>query len=242
MNKYHERTYRKRVMAEDIVFFHVGVKQTDLWVGAEKNLESETRDAIMNYRRQLEDYIHLHPAFLTTLEPLALDPYAPPIAAKMIQETQALSVGPMASVAGAIAQFVAVDLLRWTDQVIVENGGDIFIKVNRPAKVSIFAGTSPFSDKIGLRIGPESMPVGICTSSGTIGHSLSHGKADAVCIVSPSAVLADGAATALCNRIRGSGDLGKISQWAEEIQGLFGGVAILKDHMASWGKIELIPL
>ena len=86
------------------------------------------------------------------------------------------------------------------------------------------------------------MPVGICTSSGTLGHSLSHGKADAVCIVSPSAVLADGAATALCNRIRDSGDLEKISQWAEEIQGLFGGVAILKDHMASWGKIELIPL
>jgi ApbE superfamily uncharacterized protein (UPF0280 family) len=242
MNKYHERIYRKRVKAEDIVFFQVGVKQTDLWVGAEINLESETRDAVMNYRRQLEDYIRRHPAFLTTLQPVALDPYAPPIAAKMIQETQALGVGPMASVAGAIAQFVAVDLLRWTDQVIVENGGDIFIKVNRPAKVSIFAGTSPFSEKIGLKIEPESTPVGICTSSGTIGHSLSHGKADAVCIVSPSAVLADGAATALCNRIRDSRDLEKISQWAKEIEGLSGGVAILKDHMASWGKIEIISL
>lgn len=242
MNKYHERTYRKRVTARDIAFFHVVVKQTDLWVGAEKELESQTRDAIMNYRRQLEDYIQAHPAFLTSLQPLALDPYAPPIVMKMIQETQALSVGPMASVAGAIAQFVAMDLLRWTDQVIVENGGDIFLKVNRPAKVSIFAGRSAFSDKIGLRIGPKSTPAGICTSSGTIGHSLSHGKADAVCIVSPSAVLADGAATALCNRIRDKGDLEKVPQWAEEIQGLLGGVAILKDHMASWGKIELVAL
>ena len=242
MNKYHERTYRKRVTAKDIAFFHVAVKQTDLWVGAEKNLEAETRDAIMNCRRQLEDYIHTHPAFLTSLQPLALDSYAPPIVKKMIQETQTLSVGPMASVAGAIAQFVAQDLLRWSDQVIVENGGDIFIKVNRAAKVSIFAGTSPFSDKIGLKIAPEATPVGICTSSGTIGHSLSRGKADAVCILSPSAVLADGAATALCNRIRDNRDLEKVPQWAADIQGLLGGVAILKDRMASWGKIELITI
>ena len=75
----------------------------------------------------------------------------------------------MASVAGAIAQFVAQGLLESTNQVIVENGGDIFLKVNRPVNVSVFAGESPLSEKIGLKIPSRQMPLGICSSSGTVG-------------------------------------------------------------------------
>ncbi|UCF56275.1 MAG: UPF0280 family protein, partial [Deltaproteobacteria bacterium] len=140
MTEYRERTYRKRVNAKDLISFHVAVKETDLWVSADRMLENETRDLILNHRYQLESYIHSYPDFLTTLQPYPEDPYAPPLVKEMIEVTRGIGVGPMASVAGAIAQFVARGLLQLTDQVIVENGGDIFLKTNRPVTVSILGG------------------------------------------------------------------------------------------------------
>ena len=242
MTEYTERTYRKRVNAGDLVSFHVAVKETDLWVSADQNLEKETRDLVLNQRHQLESYISTHADFLSTLKPYPVDPYAPPMVIEMIETTRDLGVGPMASVAGAMAQYVGQGLLKWTDQVIIENGGDIFLKTNRSATVSIFAGESPLSGKIGVMIPQEKMPLGVCASSGTVGHSLSLGSADIVCIISPSAILADGAATALGNRIRDKKDLEKIVDWANEMGGVSGGLAIVKDNVAAWGEVELIRL
>ena len=108
--------------------------------------------------------------------------------------------------------------------------------------VSIFAGKSPLSEKIGLRIPADKMPVGVCSSSGTIGHSLSMGRSDAVCIVSLSAALADGAATSIGNRIHTKKDLEKVADLAEEIGEIIGGVAIIDDGMATWGDIELVGI
>jgi ApbE superfamily uncharacterized protein (UPF0280 family) len=88
----------------------------------------------------------------------------------------------------------------------------------------------------------EKMPLGVCASSGTVGHSLSLGSTDIVCIISPSAVLADGAATALGNRIRDKKDLEKIADWADEMEGVSGGLAIVKDKVAAWGEVELVRL
>ena len=237
-----ERTYRQRVKAADLVSFHVVIKETDLWVTADRNLERETSDLVYDCRLKLEEYIHSHETFLTTLEPYPEDPFAPVMIRTMIEMTRPAGVGPMASVAGAIAQFVGEGLLRTTDQVIVENGGDIFLKTGRPATVSIYAGESIFSDKIGLKIPTYQMPVGICSSSATIGHSLSLGSADLVCAVARSAVLADGVATALCNRVKNKKDLAEIPRWAGQFEGILGGLAIMGDSMLPWGDIELIGL
>jgi ApbE superfamily uncharacterized protein (UPF0280 family) len=242
MTEYRERTYRKRVNAKDLVSFHVAVKETDLWVSSERKLEDETRDLILDYRHQLERYIQAHPDFLTTLQPYPEDPYAPLLVREMIEVSRVVGVGPMASVAGAIAQYVAKGLQQWTDQVIVENGGDIFMKANRPVTVSIFAGESLLSGKIGVMIPKEKMPVGICSSSATVGHSLSMGIADLVCLLSSSAVLADGAATALGNRIKSKRALEKVAIWADRIEGIWGGLVIVGDKMATWGEIELVGL
>lgn len=239
---YAERTYRKRVTAKGLQSFHVLIKETDLWVSADHNLEKETRDLTLHYRNQLETYILSHQTFLTTLEPYPEDPFAPPMVKEMITRTCGLGVGPMASVAGAIAQFVGTDLLQWTDQIIVENGGDIFLKTNRPVTVSIFAGKSPLSEKIGLVIPVRQMPLGVCSSSGTVGHSYSSGRADVVCIVASSAVLADGAATAIGNRLRRRADLEGALTWSREIKGLLGGLVIIDDKMATWGDLELVAL
>ena len=242
MTEYRERSYRKRVSAGDLVSFQVVVKETDLWVSAESELKKETREAVFHYRRQIESYIHSHPDFLTTLHPYPVDPYAPDLVREMIAATRIIGVGPMASVAGGIAEFVAKKLLPFTRQVIVENGGDIFLRVDRPATISVFAGASPLSEKIGLLIPTRLMPVGICSSSGTVGHSLSRGEADVICILSPSATLADGVATALGNRLKKKRDLEKIDTWAGEFEGIIGGLSIMGDKMAAWGDVELVSL
>lgn len=148
----------------------------------------------------------------------------------------------MAAVAGAIAEFVGRGLLELTDQVIVENGGDIFLKASREATVAVFAGKSPLSYRIGIRVHPERMPLGICTSSGTVGHSYSMGVADAGCVLSPSAAFADGAATALCNRIRGKRDLARVAEWAGSVRGIMGCLVVLGEHMTAWGDVELVAI
>ncbi len=220
--------------------FQVAVRETDLWVCAGAYLEKETRDLVLEARHQIETYIRSHPEFVESLQPLPEDPWAPSIVKKMLVETAKVHVGPMASVAGAIAQYVGERLLKLTGKVIVENGGDIFLKADRPLTVSIFAGASPLSGKLGLRIPLRQMPLGVCSSSGTVGHSLSHGIADAVCVVSPSAALADAAATALGNRIKKKKDLEMTAEWAGRIDGLLGGLLVLRDSLATWGDIELV--
>lgn len=237
-----ERTYRHRVTSEDLVSFHVEVKETDLWISADRKREGEARALVFDCRTGLENYISSHESFLTTLHPYPEDPFAPMMIKTMIHATRLAGVGPMASVAGAIAQFVGEGLLQLTDQVIVENGGDIFLKTNRSAIVSICAGESPLSEMFGLKIPIRQMPLGICSSSGTIGHSLSMGMADLVCTIASSAALADGAATALCNRVKQKRDLEKIPYWAASVPGIMGGVAIMGDRMIPWGDVELVGL
>jgi ApbE superfamily uncharacterized protein (UPF0280 family) len=239
---YVERNYRNRIKISDLNTYHVSIKETDLWISALKNLKRETEHIVHDLRFKLENYIQAHPEFLTALEPCPDDPYAPRIIRDMIICSFKAGVGPMASVAGAMAQYIAYGLGEFTDQFIIENGGDIFMKVKRDVTVSIFAGTSPLSDKIGIVIPEKMMPLGVCSSSGRIGHSLSMGNSDVVCILSRSAVLADAAATALGNRIKTKKDLRKISEQADTIDGVLGGVAIMDDEMAAWGEVELKAL
>ena len=242
MKEYTQRTYRQRVWARDLASFQVSVKETDLLVISDKNFSKEATDLILESRHQIESYIKSHPDFLTTLKAYPKDLYAPPLVREMIASTNDIQVGPMAAVAGAIAQFVAEGLLDISEQVIVENGGDVFLKTDRPATVSIFAGDSPLSEKIGLIISPEQMPLGVCSSSGKVGHSLSMGASDAVCLLSKSAARADGAATALGNMIKSKKDLRIAAEFADKMQGIMGGVVIMDEQIATWGDIEITGL
>ncbi|MBW2047107.1 MAG: UPF0280 family protein [Deltaproteobacteria bacterium] len=242
MPLYTKRTYRKQVRPGDMTCFGVAVKETDLWVCADRNLADETRDLIFDCRYQIESYMKLTPGFRDSLVPLPDDPLAPPVVKEMIRVTSQTHVGPMASVAGAIAQFVGRGLLQFTKQVIVENGGDIFLNAHRSLTVSVFAGSSALSHRLGLLISTDQMPLGVCSSSGTVGHSLSHGTADLVCVLSPSAALADAAATALGNRIRSVEDLERAAQWADRIGGILGGMAVMGDTLSAWGDVELVEV
>ena len=239
---YEPRTYRHLVRTDDLVNFEVIVKETDLLVRAKRDLSRETRESILKYRHQLETYISTHPEFHRSLIPLQEDPFAPEIVQDMIRTSRRASVGPMAAVAGAMAQFVSKDLLLLSDELIVENGGDLYLVIMKERTIGIYAGSSPLSLKIGIRIGPEESPLGICTSSGTVGPSLNFGKADAICILSKSASLADAVATAVGNIIQEKKDVEAGLEKAREISDILGAVIIVGDKVGVWGDLNLVRL
>ncbi len=148
----------------------------------------------------------------------------------------------MAAVAGAIAEAVGCDLLKLSSEIVIENGGDVFIKIDRPTTVAIFANRSPMSLRLGLRINSMQDPVAVCTSTGTFGHSVSFGRADAACVVSRSCALADAAATAICNRVQTKADIQTAIAFGQKIEGVQGIVLILNEDVGLWGDLELIPL
>ncbi len=239
---YEERTYRNLIKTDDLVKFEVIVKETDLLVRAERDLSNETREFVLKYRRQIEAYIEMNPEFQRSLIPLKEDPYAPEIVREMIRTSRLAQVGPMAAVAGAMAESVSKDLLKLSKEVIVENGGDIYLATSRERTIGIFASDSPLSLKIGIVIGPEDSPLGVCTSSGTVGHSLSFGKADAVSVLSKSAALADAAATAIGNIVKEKKDIELGLERGKEIKGVLGMLIIVGEKMGVWGNVKLIQL
>ncbi|NQT47211.1 MAG: UPF0280 family protein, partial [Candidatus Omnitrophica bacterium] len=204
---YQERFYRRWSKSKDLITQEIIVGETDIFVSAEKEVQEVAQRIVKKYRGELEAYIKEHPGFETSLKPLGPDPYAPDIIKEMMRSSELAGVGPMASVAGAIAEFTGRGLLSYSKQIIVENGGDIFVKSDRKRTVSVFAGDSPLTNKIFIKIKPQETPLGICTSSGTVGHSLSFGKADACVIIAKSTSLADAVATAACNKVQQKQDI-----------------------------------
>lgn len=236
------RTYRKIISKNNLVAFDVAVKETDIFVQATKPLKDVTKELILKYRGYIEAYIEKFPKFAQTLHPWHINEPAPAIIQSMAKAGSIAGVGPMATVAGAIAENVGVDLLSYTNEVIVENGGDIFLKTDIPVTIGIFAGKSPLNMRIGLRVNSAKRPMAVCTSSGTIGHSLSMGKADAVCVVSESCSLADAAATAIGNHVKSKIDIKEAADFGKNIQGISGFIIVVEDKICAWGDVELVPL
>ncbi|MDD3473614.1 MAG: UPF0280 family protein [Syntrophaceae bacterium] len=236
------RSYRTFDPQQDLKSFRVTVETSDLYVKAFSELSEETQKLIHQCRSMIKRSIEARPEFMTSLVPIDVEPDESVVTTRMIKAGQKAGVGPMASVAGAVADYVGRGLLEFSSEVIVENGGDLFISVNRSIVVGVYAGSSPFSNKVGLKVGPTPVPLGIGTSSGTVGPSKSFGKADAATIVSHDPILADAAATALGNKIRTHRDISSACKWAMSLDGVIGCLAILGDKMAALGKVELVSI
>jgi ApbE superfamily uncharacterized protein (UPF0280 family) len=235
------RYYRDWSKDRDLVSFNVMIKETDLYIRARKRLKDQAFEIVQRHRSLLENYITRHPGFMTALEPFPVGVDAPAIAKAMEEAALKVNVGPMAAVAGAFAEFVGRELLRYSAEVIVENGGDIFIKTAKPRLVGIYAGEdSPLTGRVAIKIEPQDTPLGVCTSSGTVGHSLSFGNSDAVVVLSPSAALADAAATAIGNLVKTENDVQPALDYARTIKGVVGAAVLINDKMGVWGKINLI--
>jgi len=236
------RTYRNLVKANQLQAYRVVVKETDLMVYTETKLIDETKELVLEQRGYVETFIKSHPVFARALVPWQHDGPAPGIILNMIKAGENAGVGPMAAIAGAIAEQVGLGLLELTDQVIVENGGDVFIKTNSFVTVEIFAGDSPLSSRIGIRMKSRPGPCAVCTSSGTIGHSLSLGKADAVCVVAESCPIADAAATSIGNLINSPADIERAISAGRKFEELTGIVAIVDEKVGMWGDLEVVSI
>lgn len=235
---YEERTYRYLINNENLISYNIKISESDLFIRSDRNLSTSAEKSLLQHRHALESYIAFHPKFKTSLLPVPRDPLAPPIIRKMITKSNLCGVGPMASVAGAIAEFVGKDLLKETRDIIIENGGDIFLCCNDRVTVGIYAGESKLSYTVQICIKPEDTPLGICTSSATVGPSLSLGKADAVCVISKSATLADAAATAVGNKVGRKDDIKTALNYGINIPGVKGIIIIYKNDMGAIGDIE----
>lgn len=246
-NDYVNRHYRLQHTGRDLSYFNIRVKESDLAIGVDHNaltdsLVSLCRRELTRLRSELEYYIEIQPVFKTSFMPVELLPGAPEIARIMAGAALLAEVGPMAAVAGAFAQKIGEFLSAYSAEIIVENGGDIYLRSNQPRMVAVLAGESSFSDRIALKINSPGRPMGICTSSGTIGPSISLGTADAVMIKASSAALADAVASRSGNQVHSENDLIKAIEVSQDIPGVEGILVIKGEKMAAWGDIELVPI
>ncbi|BAT72553.1 conserved hypothetical protein [Thermosulfidibacter takaii ABI70S6] len=233
--------YRRWINPQGLVSFRVKIAESDLLVLAEKDLRKEVEVLLLEARKQILDYMERFPAFARSLIPLEPAADAPDIVKKMCEAGKKAKVGPFAAVAGAVAEYVGKGLIPFSNEVIVENGGDIYLNVKKGKQVAIYAGNSPFSGKISVRI--PSGEWGLATSSGTVGHSLSLGKADAAVVFAKEAPLADAFATALGNRVKSADDIEPALNWLSQCtrEGVLGALVIVGDKLGVW-NLEITSL
>jgi ApbE superfamily uncharacterized protein (UPF0280 family) len=185
------------VHPEGVVTFSVRVKETDLHIWAERDLSSQALETVLTHRRALERFLAEHPGLSGSLTPVPHRAGEPPVWSRMVDAAAAAQVGPMAAVAGAFSDLVGETMAGRSHEVMVENGGDIFLLSSRPRRLAVWGDPGSFAPSLTLEVSPGRW--GICTSSATVGHSLSFGKASAVTVLAASAAVADALATRYCN-------------------------------------------
>ncbi len=244
--EYRERSYRSRFSNDERRWFCVKFLESDLWIGVDNgsysaSMEQEVYGALVELRRTMDAYLLMDPGYKAALTPYDAGLEAPAILKEMSRVSHKTGIGPMSAVAGAVALHTAYFLKSKfsVKEVIVENGGDIFAEAGSDMDISVFAGQSPLSEKVGLHIPAAAFPCGICTSSGTVGPSLSLGRADAMMIVCQDVLLADSYATAMANRIKTVSDLQPVIESIQSIPEILGALAVKDDRLAVTGQYEL---
>lgn len=230
------------MIAADMPCWRLAHLETELLICADKQYQQTAMKAVQSLRSQLDAYIAANPLFLKSLKPVEPEGSAPDAVMAMCRAAKSAGIGPMAAVAGAFSAHVGQEILKISRQVIVENGGDIFIKTDKPKTVAVFAGKSPLSLKVGIVVDSREMPIAVCTSSGTVGPSLSFGKADAAVVVSPDAYLADACATRLGNEVKCAADIEHALDVIIHIPCVNGAMAVVGDVCGAVGDIRLETL
>ncbi|MBI5518680.1 MAG: UPF0280 family protein [Desulfovibrio sp.] len=238
------RGYREAVRPQQgETAFQVVLEHTDLFVTAEADLREPMLDLVRRLRGELKNFMLTHPGFRESLVPFPVPDDAPFIAREMARAAALVNVGPMAAVAGTFAQLVADHFRGQSPNLIVENGGDLYLHSTKERVVALL-GDPESGARLGLRLGPGDFPVSLCASSATIGPSLSLGAGELVAVRSKSGAFADAAATALANLIDGPDDLDLVLARARKMAplGLEGVFAQAGGKLGVWGKMELVAL
>ncbi|MBT3385376.1 MAG: UPF0280 family protein [Prolixibacteraceae bacterium] len=246
MNLFQERTYRTQFNSERFTGFEISYLETDLWIGVDSdsfNLEMKelALDKIKSLRKQFDEYIKSEPFFKKSLKPFHPSGFAPSEAVEMAVAAEKAGIGPMSAVAGLFAREIGEEIIQnfSVNELVVENGGDIYVLLKDELILSVFAGESILSERIGLVIPPEKNKLGICTSAGTVGPSLSYGKADAVVVICEDILLADAFATAFGNKVKSPDHVEKVIKQSEKYPEILSLFIICEDKIGIRGEYEM---
>ena len=241
-----QRTYRNQFSQQRFRSFGINYKETDLWIGIDPDsYREEMKEAalakVVQLRSEMEAYLLNDPIFGNTFEPHRVEQNAPEIVKMMAEAANRAGVGPMAAVAGAFSEMVGLHLMQQFEiqELVVENGGDIFLKINRNLLMSVYAGNSPLSEKIGIEIQASESPLGVCTSARTVGPSVSLGKTDATMIICRNTALADALATTFGNLVQVPEDVQQVTQQTEQFPEILSAVIICRDKIGIRGQFEM---
>ena len=232
--------YRSSVEKNNKYTWHIVYKHSDLLISSDKDIGAIIEEPLKEIYSQLEFCIRKDPQFLKSLVPLAQKSYYPEAIKKMCRLSSEFNVGPMAAVAGIVNDFLSQRVEKLCSYLVIENGGDIYAKSGSDLKIGIYAGNNFFSDKIVFKINSSDMPCGICSSSGTFGHSLSLGKCDLAVIISGSPVSADAAATAAANSVKSEEDIGKSIDYFYSFKSVLGILLIKNKKIGIKGNLQLL--
>jgi ApbE superfamily uncharacterized protein (UPF0280 family) len=234
---YQPRDYRKS-FTDRLKWYNVCVEETDLMIGTDEDCSELVLKTVRTLRKEIYAAIRDNSEFLTSLVPVEYKGEG--VVEAMVEAAKLAEVGPFAAVAGAINDMLAEKLMDKSKQIIIENGGDIYIKSDQDRLIGIYAGNSVLSGKFAIEIQKDLFPVGVCTSSATVGHSFSMGKADAAVVISKTCAVADAFATAFCNRIKKTEDIAPALEWVNGFDEVIGAVAVMNDKIGAIGNIKLV--
>ncbi len=232
--------YRKNILQSHRYAWQASYRHTELLISADSDIKEKIKGLLEEIYRQLDYCIQKEPAFLKSLSPVKVKPFFPEAIRNMCRLSALFNVGPMAAVAGAVNDFLAAGLKSSCNELIIENGGDLYIKSGRDINTGVYVKNSFFKDLITVQVDSADMPCGICSSSGTFGHSLSLGNCDLAVVLSDSSTGADAAATAVANSINTVEDIRKSIDFFKGLSPVKGLLIIKKDIVGIWGKIRLV--
>lgn len=234
--------YRNKISAESKYSFRLDYKYSGLFIICDRDIGSELEEPVRGFYAGIEAVIAGRPAFEKSLVPLKEGDRYPRAVRNMCRAGKIFNVGPMASIAGALCDHLAKCIGRRCNFLMIENGGDVYIKSSSPLEVGIFTKNSYFKDKLTLLIEAGQTPCGICSSSGSFGHSLSLGKSDLVTVLSGTATQADAAATAIANTIKCEEDIDAAITHFKKYSQIKGLIIIKNKRIGLWGRLQLAPV
>ena len=243
---FEQRTYRSLFNTNRFSGVEVKYRETDLWIGIDnesfhKEIVEIALRKVKTLRKKLDDYIETEPFFAKSLKPFQPSEAAPQEAKEMAVAAEKAGTGPMSAVAGLFAREVGEEIFQnfSVKEMVIENGGDIFALLSDEFVLSVFAGNSPLSERIGIIIPEGKKKWGICTSAGTVGPSLSYGKADAVVVICEDILLADAYATALGNKVKSPDHVEKVINASEKIPEILSLLIICEDKVGIRGDFDI---
>lgn len=230
--------YRRLAIPEGLCRYRVTLDETDLFIATETDLTDLAVRTVRETRKLITEAISREPAFLTSLHPMKVLEDDVPLIRHMKEISSLCHVGPMAAVAGAVAEAAGRELAKHSKTVIIENGGDDFMLSPGSVNVGIYAPGSILSGRLMITVDAAG-GTGVCTSSGTYGHSLSFGRAQAAVVISDDTALADAAATRLGNMLKDADRLPGALEEILKIKGVRGAVAVIDDRIGFMGDVTV---